>query len=342
MDKVIKLAQLFNIPNGYVILTGVSLAVLVAVCWRRQKNICNAVLYPAIGVVVCVSLPFVPMLLDRLVRTPERYVRIYWILPIVLILGIAAVYAGDLGRGQRERWGIYGIVALLVAFSGNFLLTQENFVKAENIYKLPQEAIDLCEMLPEDRREIRIAVPPSISPYIRQYDGNVKMLHGRTPHWSKQEVYDLMNQAELDIPYITKYCRQYSCDYIVMETTKPWNDTMENWGFQEVDRTGDYILYEEDWNDEEGMQEESFQEYGAVTDGSIYILQAGERLMVYNHSDENNWVLVQQYYLEREGKLIYNQEEGIFLVENEDGEVVERLNNQEGLVWSGAVGEGED
>ena len=103
MDKVIKLAQLFNIPNGYVILTGVSLAVLVAVCWRRQKNICNAVLYPAIGVVVCVTLPFLPMLLDRLVRTPERYVRIYWILPIVLILGIAAVYAGELGRGQRER-----------------------------------------------------------------------------------------------------------------------------------------------------------------------------------------------------------------------------------------------
>ena len=332
MDKVIELAQLFDIPNGYTILTGISILAFLVVYRKQYHELKNAIIYPAIGVIICVATPVLPTILDKLIRNPARYVRIYWLIPIVLILGIAAIFVGELAAGEKQKWGIYGLAGLLLVFAGNFLLTSENFVKADNIYKIPREAIDICEMLPEDTREIRIAVPPSLSSYIRQYDGNVKMLHGRTPHWSKREVFDLMNQAELDIPYITMYSRQYSCDYIVLETTKFWNDTMENWGFQEVSRTGDYVLYQEDWNDKEGMLEASFLEYGGVTDGDIYVLQSGDRLMVYNHSDEYNWVLVQQYYLQEEGIVVYDEERAAFVVENEAGEVISRLFNRGGLL----------
>ena len=331
MDKVREIAILFNIPNEYIILFGISVIGLLIIK-RRDAVLCQAILYPTVGVILCVINPLLIGIMDALIGNLSRYVRIYWLLPIIIVLGISAVMLGDLASDEKKKWGIYGLVCLLLAFTGIPLFTKQNFARTENVYKLPQEAIEICEMFPENTKDIRIVVPPTLSPYIRQYDGNIRMLHGRYINWEKPEIYQLMEQKELDIPYITKYSRTYSCDYVVMETTKPWNDSMESWGFEEKGRAGDYILYRDVWNDGEGMSEEAFKEYGGVSDGDIYVLLSGTCLMVYNLSDEAGWVLVQELNMEYMNDFLYEKEKNVFQVINDVGEIVCELKNVSGVL----------
>lgn len=243
MEKVIETAQLFHCTSPYVLLFFVSSAVL-GIVYKKDLLLRRRILYPILGAALCVFNPLVIEILSKLVKDPKRYVRLYWLFPLVIVLAITAVKAGDLAlESRRKRWIIYAAAAVLFVFSGTCLLTKENFPKAENVFKIPQEAIDICEMLPEDTSGIRIVVPPSLSCYIRQYDGNVKMPYGRHRENSTGELFDLMSEIKLNIPEIIRYARLYDCDYIVLETVRAWSDDAAAFGYEWIGQSGNYVLY---------------------------------------------------------------------------------------------------
>ena len=332
VGKVIEIAKLVNLPNAYMTLFFISVVVLI-VLDRKKTSLNKAVLFPTVGVLLCIVNPVLIGILDKLVGMSARYVRIYWLLPVVIVMAASAVKAGDLAADREKAWGIYGIIGLLVILSGTCLLTRDNFEQSDNLYKLPQEAIDICSMLPEDTRSIRLAVPPSLSSYIRQYDGNIKLLHGRKKEEARKEVYDLMNQEKQDIPYITKYSRVYNCDYIVLEMNKEWTGEVSCWGYRKIGETGNYALYKDIWNDDEGMEEKGFNENGGITDGEIYVLQADRSLMIYNRSWEKEWILVQEITLDCDGRIEYNEEQASFYYVDVEGNTIHQYLNENGLLF---------
>ena len=51
----------------------------------------------------------------------------------------------------------------------------------QNFEKIPEESIEICKMLHDDENAITIAVPTSLSSYIRQIDSSFYMPYSRYP-----------------------------------------------------------------------------------------------------------------------------------------------------------------
>lgn len=93
------------------------------------------------------------------------YWRAFWIIPITIIIAIAmAIFVMKVPRGSQRRLAVIACVAV-IAVSGSLIYNAENYKKAENIYKLPEEAIAICLMIRADTPDYAsVAVPTALSP----------------------------------------------------------------------------------------------------------------------------------------------------------------------------------
>ena len=101
------------------------------------------------------------------------YWRMFWLLPIPMILAYAAT---RIWNRQKSR-------ALRVVLSGRCVYGSDGpFQKAGNILKLPPEVCWACDMMrgnaPEDG-EIRVTAPEELVSFIRQYAPDIKLAYGR-------------------------------------------------------------------------------------------------------------------------------------------------------------------
>ena len=77
--------------------------------------------------------------------------------------------------------------------------TEDNFTKAENIYKLPDEVIETVDKINADydaglSESRKVALPEELAVYARLYDGTLPLLYGRMPDTDAAgRVYAFMN-----------------------------------------------------------------------------------------------------------------------------------------------------
>ena len=179
-------------------------------------------------------------LLDR-----GTYYRILWLLPMTVTIA----YAGVRLLGRYPRFGVvFGI--FLIAVSGKFVYANQYITRAENAYHLPQEAIDVCEvMMPKEGQERVTAVfPDDLIHYIRQYTSEIQMVYGRdylAPDWAYGDhpIREVMNAEVIDLEELAKRLEGYSCNYIVLPKDKEIEGNLERWDLVWTAETKLYDIY---------------------------------------------------------------------------------------------------
>ena len=181
------------------------------------------------------------------------YWRLFWALPIVLV--VAVVLTELAGRAKREwlRFGTAVVLALAVAVLGKSVINRGTYTIAENDYQIPQKVIDVSDILLEASGGDcgMVIVPNELVCYIRQYTSNIRLAYGRNiwgyinnPVDWQYELYDLMNAMEIDYQILRDTAYHWQIQYIVFnEEQRDIPADLEEYGYTFVGTAAPYRVY---------------------------------------------------------------------------------------------------
>ena len=147
------------------------LAALVFVALKGTKREKQIFLPGAVLLLLTVYNPVLPVLLDKIFDVNSEYYRFFWIAPVIVLVPYIAVKLIFLSQDKKQTAVVSVLLAAVFLLSGNFLY-KNGYVPATNIYKMPDEMIQISELIHEDAA---VEYPKAFLEYeynmqMRQYD----------------------------------------------------------------------------------------------------------------------------------------------------------------------------
>lgn len=193
----------------------------------------------------------------------DTYYRLLWLVPMYVVIGYAACKL--IFSLKNHVWQRVGLVAALVIvmLSGSIVYANQYMSVAENLYHIPQDVIDVCDVItPKDREQrVRALFPSELVHFVRQYDTNILMPYGRemiASQWDYYNaVYDAYEKPEvINAEELLEATRQAKCLYIVVRTDRKVDVNLVTMGLKLVRTVGDYYIYADPevqkWYEEQG------------------------------------------------------------------------------------------
>jgi len=147
------------------------LAALVFVALKGTKREKQIFLPGAVLLLLTVYNPVLPVLLDKIFDVNSEYYRFFWIAPVIVLVPYIAVKLIFLSQDKKQTAVVSVLMAAVFLLSGNFLY-KNGYVPATNSYKMPDEMIQISELIHEDAA---VEYPKAFLEYeynmqMRQYD----------------------------------------------------------------------------------------------------------------------------------------------------------------------------
>lgn len=118
---------------------------------------------------------------------------------------------------------------------------------AENAYHIPQEVINVCDIMEPEEGKVKAAVPWEMFQYVRQYSAKIEMPYGREYilfDWAdRSELFHALTEDIINPEKAAELARQDGCLYIVLAETKPIDGTLEEYGYEKYAETDGYVIY---------------------------------------------------------------------------------------------------
>ena len=306
------------------------IASIIYLIFHRRKHLFSH--YAKVSVIGIIII-FNPLFCGFIVRyffSYTRYFRVLWLFPIYFVIAISATdYCAYKSRLKMI------VCVILICLTGKIDFTH-NLSFADNIYKLPQEVIDICDYLKQTEEymagQLKISAEPYLSTFIRQYDPNIRLQFGRSSTVYTESVEAEMAYVQIsadaneerDLFLLTKALRNDRCCYMVIEEGKLIHDEIYNYGFLYIDTVSGYEIYQDIWHsvmpgsesaDNENVVLEIVNgkliEYMRRADGSLYktryvleeyegslnnIVYDKDANLFYAYDNETNTILTIQEY----------------------------------------------
>ena len=94
-------------------------------------------------------------LLSSVVFTVNTYYRLFWLLPLGIVIAYTAVLVVNEGKDKIEKIVIFVSLFVIIALSGKFYFdTKGTFVEFGNLYKLPDESVLVAQLIGIDEEEV--------------------------------------------------------------------------------------------------------------------------------------------------------------------------------------------
>lgn len=255
LEKVNQIYELFCGSGQEVIFLLMLLVLMLKI--SDNKLLKMYILYPILAELIFIMNPIsIRFFVNTGLLAENRYVRLFWLMQIGIL--VAAAVCECFGRLQKStgkmRVFLGILLAMIIILMGKSTLTKENYQTVTNAYKLPEGVIEVVDTIESDclrdgvdLSTIKIAVPVSLAPYIRQYRGDIKMLYGRNIENDvvSSSVQRLMQEEELKPDQISVFAKKGLCNYIVLEDNKPLTEPFEEYGYELVDVVKGYAVYKD-------------------------------------------------------------------------------------------------
>ncbi|SFQ08840.1 hypothetical protein SAMN04487928_11823 [Butyrivibrio proteoclasticus] len=183
----------------------------------------------------------------------DTYYRILWLIPMYVVIGYGACKAVMNFKKDAVRRGMLALILLIIAVTGSFVYANQYMSKAENLYHIPQNVIDICDVIaPEDGEpRVRAAFPSELVHFVRQYNTDILMPYGRemvVTQWDYYNaVYEVMEKPEtIDATALLEATRQTKCRYIVLSDSRQIDQSLEELGLNVIANIDGYTVYEDE------------------------------------------------------------------------------------------------
>ena len=215
------------------------------------------------------------------------YCRLFSIIPILYVIGVGIVL---LLAKLKNAYKLIAVlcISFLIVFKGINVYSQDWIMKSENAYKVPNAVVTIADYIHNDNEAVTIAVPESLSSYIRQYDASLYTPYGRTV----DELGVELAQESPDIDKIIQLSGEEDCDYVVAASTYGSKTAFASVGFVPELEIDGYDLYKMEGIARKDKEYNSQRQIVSVTEyddeGKVVVQQQGYVTEIYEYDDEGN------------------------------------------------------
>lgn len=238
--------------NHYLILLFLASLIFLLFTEKNKRNRAFFVYCP-LSFLFLFFFPIFRKVFVRLMGEGVTYYRMLWLIPMGVITAYAGVKLAELLEKKKgiaaKRVVLLGLLGVIV-LGGKYVYGSPYMTKAENMYHLPQNVVDICDVIaPKDGEERIWAVfPTELVYFVRQYDTDIQMPYGREmvePVWDYyNDVHEVMNHPTMiDIKALLEVSRPKYCTYIILPKNKAVTEAPEQYGLELLDTIDGYPVY---------------------------------------------------------------------------------------------------
>lgn len=177
--------------------------------------------------------------------TDTVYWRVYWMIPLGVTIAYGAVkFIKNESENQKNTKIIATIgIIFVIIMSGKFIYNKDNYIKVNNLYKVPDEAIQVTEIIRKEKEERKKALTSEqLVAYIRQIDANIELAYRREPTgYTDNEFVQTMHSGNSEA--IVNLAVENECNYIVLDRGLVISVDLYYFGFERIAETENFIIY---------------------------------------------------------------------------------------------------
>ena len=257
MEKILEMLNLvrehyekYEGTGAHIILFLTAL-IFLFIIWSRKKNKTDYYLiFYSLGALVIYVCPLSAYVITKFGIGKDVYWRMFWLFPVTLLIAYICTLGVGEAKGNLAKAAAVLGCGVLIMISGQNMYRDDIYAASENTAHIPQAAIDVSAVLEEDAAEnnktfIKGVFDNGLVPYIRQYDGNIKMSYGRnvTEQNEKSDIYDVVRSEETTAKTLIKTCLEDGCNYIIFNEDNRYHKGLLEAGAWEITRIDGYIIY---------------------------------------------------------------------------------------------------
>ncbi len=241
MQEVLDIFKSYNGTGYYCILFIICLIYL----WFTEddKKTKYLLVYAPAIFQILFFIPYFYLLYNKLDK--GTYYRILWIMPMTVVIAYSACKV----MSRHTRVGLI-LVSLLLVISGTYVYKSEYMSKAENLYHLPQETIEICDMIKPAEGEERVwaAFPAEQIHFVRQYTSEIQMPFGRdslVESWDHvpNAIFDAYKEPEISVQTLSEHSEEYYINYFIFLKSKPLIGDPLAFDMEYLGETENYLVY---------------------------------------------------------------------------------------------------
>ena len=210
---------------------------------EEDKRVRTILVYIPAIMMVLFFLPLFYMLYNQLDN--GTYYRILWLMPMTVVIA----YAGCKLIGHHVKLGVL-LACIVLVISGTCVYNSPYISKAQNAYHLPQETIDICEMIRPAEGEERVwaLFPAEQVHYVRQYTTTIQLPFGRESietawGFGKHPLYELLQMEEIPVKELSELSIENYCNYIILLKSMKVDGNLSEYGIELIGETENYLVY---------------------------------------------------------------------------------------------------
>ena len=225
MDGVNRVWKVVQQYNGQSIIPIIILIGILFLVVREKKSTNYLIVY--LGVLL-LTFNEVTYYLIRKLGEGMTYYRFLWMIPMVIISAYVIMKLFEMIDSRKRKAFAAGICVLCFAMTSGISIRQF-FQFPENIYQMPQNTVDVCDIIEKDRQEkspVTVLADNSIMYGIREYNANIQKV------------------MEEDDGYLWNMLESNNCDYIVIPKENNASAAMlMSAGSSYIGNSQDYAVY---------------------------------------------------------------------------------------------------
>jgi len=215
-----------------------------------------------VAIVVGFLLPITKKVYARVFSSDatNTYYRLLWIIPMYVVVAYAACLLLMKMKSDVVRRIVVVALMLVIVFTGKYAYSDKAIMfKAENLYHIPQEVIDICDLIsPEgDDERVWAIFPEELTWFVRQYDSKILMPYGAdyieegftsVAYYAMKNVEVIDGVEVLDIDKLIEATRFEECRYIIIPEdtdTRKMSKDPTKLGLRLVKKVDRFYVYED-------------------------------------------------------------------------------------------------
>lgn len=215
--------------------------------WLTEKDRCRRAVfvYAPTLLLLLFFCPLFRKVFVRVLEDSETYYRLLWLLQMSLVSAYGLLRL----MGRHRRIGL-AAACLMIAACGDYVYDSEHISRAENAYHLPQEAVDIVDLIKPEEGRVTALVPADLIYYVRQYSTDIELPYGREmliARWDYHNaLYEAMEEAEvIDTPSFVELTRNgsFPCAYVVLKEDRETSSPLTDYGFSVYGQVGEFVVY---------------------------------------------------------------------------------------------------
>lgn len=173
------------------------------------------------------------------------YYRILWLMPMTVVIA----YAGCKLIGHHVKLGVL-VAAFVLIISGTYVYKSQYISKAENLYHLPQETIEICDMIKpaEGAERVWAVFPVEQVHFVRQYTTTIQMPYGRESietswGYGKHPLCELLLKEYIPADELSELSIENDCHYIILLKKMKIDGNLGEYDIELIGETENYLVY---------------------------------------------------------------------------------------------------